>query len=861
MNPSPAATPELRATYRLQFHRGFTFADAEALVPYLARLGISHLYASPITLAVPGSTHGYDVADPTRINPELGGEEGFERLARALAAQGMGILLDIVPNHMAASSHNPFWMEMLEHGPQAPAARLFDVNWAAGRLLLPVLGEPLRDLLAAGAIALRADHDTGRIVVTYAEHVFPLRPESVAVLLSTIGRQASGPDMASGAPARSAASAKLHASYTSPDRLRGVLRSLDTSERAALATALAEADLPSLLEAQHWHLAWWRTAAHELNYRRFFNISDLAGVRVEDPEVFALVHRLPLDLIRRGLVHGLRIDHIDGLLDPAGYCQRLREAVGLGIPIFLEKILEPGETLRPWPVDGTTGYERLNDINGLFIDPQSYSELENDLRSRHLLVGTPAHRLAAAKRHVLETSLAAEVDQLASLARDGLDADVKAGDLTEAAIRQATIALLTHCPVYRSYATADTHDTTDEAVWDGIGARMDRAEDPLTAAAGRLLLERLKTPQLESDRLFRLRFQQLSGPAMAKGFEDTELYRTPVLIGVNEVGGSLEHPSRKRRELHEIYEKRATAQARDLIPLATHDTKRGPWTRARLAALGLAPDRWLDFLHRTQPLCASPGGEAPPDALDRHFILQTLVSCWPITTERMQAYLSKALREARRHTSWERPDEHYEAVSQAFASRLIAAPEATEFREHLEGLVADLEPATRVVGLAQLILQHTLPGTPDLYQGTEFRDLSLVDPDNRRPVDWSARLNVLDGKETAAPADIEHFGLIHRLLMLRARNRALLHGDYRPLHFGKSPWRWFGFERRSGGHTLRVAVPTRLPRPPALPATAILEPGEPFADGWTSIGQPPLETAPGRLVLPVSWPFFIAERS
>ncbi|MCB4768585.1 malto-oligosyltrehalose synthase [Ancylobacter sp. Lp-2] len=849
--------PALRATYRLQFHRGFTFADAEALVPYFARLGISHLYASPITVAVPGSTHGYDVADPTRINPELGGAEGFERLARALDAHGMGVLLDIVPNHMAASSHNPFWMEMLERGPRAPAARLFDVDWQSGRLLLPVLGEPLAATLAAGALSLRADYDTGRFLVAYADHVFPLRPESVADLLdAAAGLRPGWAEMASAFRASSAASS------TSLHKAHDALRSLDTAKRAALDTVLAEADLPAILEAQHWRLAWWRTAAHDLNYRRFFNITDLAGVRIEDPEAFELVHRLPLDLIRRGLVHGLRIDHVDGLLDPAGYCERLRQAVGVGIPIFLEKILEPGEALRPWPVDGTTGYERLNDINGLFVNPQGYAALEADLRARHLIAGTPAERLAAAKRRVLETSLAAEVERLVGLAREGLDADIKAGDLTEASIRQAVIALLTHCPVYRSYATHDAHDPSDQAIWDTIRARMDAVEDPLTSAAGRLLIERLNAPQHPSDREFRGRFQQLSGPVLAKGFEDTELYRYPVLLAVNEVGSSFEHVGRECNELHEISRQRAGNGTSDLIPLATHDTKRGPATRARLAALSFAPERWLAFLAQARPatdrLCP---GEASPDALDRHFILQTLLSAWPISAERMRTYLTKALREAKRHTSWEQPDTAYEQAAIDLATRLIGAPQAVDFRDDLERLLTELEPAARIVGLAQMVLQHTLPGTPDLYQGTEFPDLSLVDPDNRRPVDWQARLSALEGAGDLPPGDTEYFGLLRELLGLRRHPGPLIHGDYRPLDIPPSPWRWFGFERCHGDHRLCVVVPMRVPWHAPLPATATLDMAETLDSRWNLMGGSCIQTSSHGISLPTSWPLLIAEKS
>ena len=825
-----SARPDLIATYRLQFHRGFTFADAQALVPYLAGLGISHLYASPITMAVPGSTHGYDVTDPTRINPELGGEAGFESLARALASHGMGMLLDIVPNHMAASSHNPFWMEMLEGGPQAPAARLFDVIWQRGRLVLPVLGQPLQATIAAGELSLRLGED-GRILAAYADHIFPLRAETVADLTAAAGL-----------------------AHT---------RDLDERQRAALESVLAEADLATVLEGQHWRLAWWRAGAHDLNYRRFFNITDLAGVRVEEPEAFDIVHRLPLDLLKRGLIHGLRIDHIDGLVDPAAYCERLRSAVGPDVPLFVEKILEPGEALRPWPIDGTTGYERLNDINGLFVDPNGYQQLEEALRARHILVGALPARLAAAKRQVLEGSLGAEVDLLAALAREGLDEAMAAGDLTEAAIRAAVIALLVHCPVYRSYATAQGHDDEDVAIWRTIRAAIDANEDPLTAAAAALLLERVEHPARPSDIEFLVRFQQLSGPAMAKGFEDTELYRVPILLGVNEVGGSLEHPARTAAALHDIAGQRARAGTRDLIPLATHDTKRGPATRARLAALSFAPKLWLRFTDAAMPqldaFAQLADGIAMPDPLDRHLILQTLFSAWPISSERMEGFLTKALREAKRHTSWETPNEAYEQASLAFARTLVETPEACGFRDRLEELVASLAPASRLVGLAQLVLQHTLPGTPDLYQGTEFPDFSLVDPDNRRPIDWQARATALAGTSGGEARDIDYFDLTCRLLALRRRSAALSRGDYQPLALAPSSWGWFGFERRHGAHAVCVIVPTRLPPDMDTTAPPAIELTRPLERTWRTLEGDDVPAGARRVAVSADRPFFIAE--
>lgn len=819
---------DLIATYRLQFHAGFTFAHAEALVPYLAGLGVSHLYASPITTAVPGSTHGYDVADPTRINPELGGAEGFERLAALLNAHGMGVILDIVPNHMAASSHNPFWVEMLEQGPDAPAARLFDVFWETGKLMLPVLGDPLKATLEAGALSLSLK-ESGAIVLCYADHAYPLRHESVETLRAAAG---------------------LHEG-----------EALTEDSRAALEAVLAQADIAALLEDQHWRLAWWRAAAHDLNYRRFFNITDLVGTRVEDPEVFAFLHRLPLDLVERGLVDGLRIDHVDGLADPAGYCARLRAAVGPGVPILVEKILEPGEALRAWPITGTTGYERLNDINGLFVDEEGYAALERDLRTRNLLTGTPAARLADAKRQVLQSSLSAELEALTTLARDGLDRDMQEGDLTDGAIRQAVAALLVHCPVYRSYATWDRHAPEDEAIWDAIGEALVAAEDPLTAAAAAVLLDRLRNPRIDSDRRFRQRFQQLSGPAMAKGFEDTELYRHPVLLCVNEVGGSLLHPARDGGQMHDLQMVRAAAGARDLTPLATHDTKRGPDTRARLAALSAMPQAWLDLLEETREACTAlareDDGVLQPDLLDQVLILQTLVSVWPVSVARMGEYLTKALREAKRHSNWETPNAAYEAHAQAFSAAVIEGEDGASVRDALARLAARLEPAGRRVGLAQAILQHTLPGTPDLYQGTEFRDFSLVDPDNRRPVDWDARTAALQGGGELDPADREKFDLTRRLLALRRATPALRGGLYRPLRLAPSPWGWFGFEREADGAKLRVVVATRVPEDAGeMASVRFLDPW-PQAD-WRGLDGALVPVPDGEISLPAAAPFLIA---
>ncbi|MCK0195804.1 malto-oligosyltrehalose synthase [Ancylobacter sp. 6x-1] len=829
----------LLSTYRLQFHKDFPFPAAQALAPHLRELGISHAYCSPVFAAVPGSTHGYDVTDPAMINPELGGEAGFRAMAEAFAAEGIGLILDIVPNHMAASDHNPYWMEALEFGPDGPAARLFDIDWGAGKLLLPVLGDSLADTMEAGQITLEPDWAVGRInAAAYGEKTFPLAPASVAALLATAAEHSED-----GAALSYAADlwSMLASGPVDPDdiaRARAALSALPEADRETLEAELARADVAEILSTQHWRLAWWRIASDELNYRRFFNINDLVGVRVEDPHVFELVHRLPLLLVREGVVDGLRVDHIDGLVDPEAYTRRLRAAVGGHAPIFVEKILEHGEVLPPWPIDGTTGYERLNDINGLFVDEDGYRALETHLREANLLAGTVEARIVTAKKDVLERSFLNEIKALTELAHTALAEQMEAADMSPAALRRGLIALIAHFPVYRSYATEAGHSDADAELWNRARAAIEAAEDPLTAKAAALLLDHLADPRDADDHRFRTRFQQLSGPAMAKGFEDTELYRNMTLLSVNEVGGDLLRPGRSRDELHALLRQRAESGARDLTPLATHDTKRGPSTRARLNALTLDPDAFLDFLATieefTRPRRRSEEGRPMPDDLDAWLVHQTLLAAWPITPERMEQYLTKALREAKRHSNWETPDETYEAATLGFARSLIAAPETEPYRAALGRLVERFDEAGHIFGVAQSLVQLTMPGTPDIYQGTEFRDFSLVDPDNRRPVDYVARKAVLDGKvDGIDPRDAELGTLTRQLLTARRTCPALTGGAYRALGFAPSPWRWFGFMREADGSAALLIVPTRVPIGSEAPPSITL--ADDLGGGWRNL--------------------------
>jgi (1->4)-alpha-D-glucan 1-alpha-D-glucosylmutase len=797
-----------RATYRLQFHAGFTFDDALAILPYLERLGVSHLYASPLFAARPGSPHGYDVVDPTRINPELGGEDGFHRLSDALRAAGMGLLLDIVPNHMAADRANPWWMGALAGGREGPAAAIFDIDWDRHpQVLLPVLGDTLMETLAQGSIALELDAEGWLVAGAYGEHAWPLRREDAAELLEAAGL---------------ADQARLWRSDRTPDLAgaRAALRALGPQQATVLRAVLKAEDLPAVLERQHWRPVHWRSGRDALSSRRFFNVSELVGVRVEREEVFALTHRLALELVREGRVDGLRVDHIDGLADPAGYARRLRAAVGPDVPILVEKILGHGEKIRPeWPVDGTTGYERLNVLNRTFVSMEGYRALAAHIDIQGWVTGAPATRLLAAKRQMLEESFAPELEQIADLAQSlaAPDAAIEFGLPT---LRAALSSLLVNCPVYRSYLTGPGPDAADQALWDTMLAAAEAEGDPWTGAAARWLAQIILSGDGTVAAELRRRFQQLSGPLMAKGLEDTEFYRAVALASVNEVGGELEEAGGDIADFHAWASKRAAGRPRDLIPLATHDTKRGPEVRARLNLLSLEPEDWIAASTRWREMNAPLRSAEGPDPADEWLVYQTMLGAWPLDPARLREYLTKAMREAKRHTRWENPQEGYEKACLDFAEALLEDPRAEAFRGELEAYVVRLAVPTRINGLAQTVLQLTLPGVPDLYQGTEWWDFSLVDPDNRRPVDYAARAAALDGE--IPPLAEDTLGLTkqqatHRLLKLR-RERPELFEGYAALDPGGG---FLGFTR--GGGKLAVIVPTRAFggfAPPAMPPGA-----------------------------------------
>ncbi|MFL0413520.1 malto-oligosyltrehalose synthase [uncultured Sphingomonas sp.] len=735
-----------RATYRLQFHVGFTFADAEAIVPYLDDLGISHVYASPITSAVPGSTHGYDVVDPTRINPELGGEEGFRSLVAALQARGMGVIIDIVPNHMGvADGANPWWNDVLRRGPDSEYARVFDIDWRRP-VLLPVLGTPLRQALGDGAITLERDEDRWTIVA-YGEHRFPIRDEDQATA--------------------------------------------------------ADVPLEVLLARQHYRLGWWRSANDELNWRRFFAINELAGVRAEDPAVFDLTHALYFRLYDEGLIRGVRVDHVDGLADPAGYCRRLRTHLGEQAWIVVEKILGPGEEMASdWGIHGTSGYDFMEQASAVLHDPAGalpLGALWHDVSSRPADLA-PEELLA--RQQLLAWQFTGQLEGCAA-AFAALAASARGAEgFTVAMLRRAIERLLWVFPVYRTYGTGSSAPANDEAVRAEVRRRVaphvPPGEEPVVA----LILDWLAGTSPGDTALAAeavRRFQQLSAPIAAKALEDTAFYRYGRLLSRNDVGFDAAWLSLSPAKFHAAMKDRAARWPAAMLTTATHDHKRGEDSRARLAVLSTIPDRWRAEVARWEAL-ADPLS-AGVDRGDRYMLFQSLLGAWPATPEadfadRIIAWQTKALREAKLRSSWEAPDEAYEDRCNTLARELIGS---SDFRDAMDDFVREIAPAALRNTLATVALRHTVPGVPDLYQGAELDDLSLVDPDNRRPVDFAARIDAL--ADPPPKLKLIRDLLAHR----RAHPDLFLRGSYEPADVTGDAT-VIAFERRVDGRALRLAV-------------------------------------------------------
>jgi (1->4)-alpha-D-glucan 1-alpha-D-glucosylmutase len=892
-----------RSTLRLQLHRGFTLDDAAAQADYFAALGISHLYLSPITTAVPGSMHGYDTVDYAHVNPELGGEAALLRLAQAVHARQMGLIADIVPNHMGiAGGHNAWWFDILEWGRHSAHARYFDIDWHSpdpalrGKVLAPCLGAPYGQELAAQRITLAFDRERMRFVVRYGDHVLPISPPDYRAILEA--------GVQNGHPALHALAERFGAVTSQPEQREVAQRAFDQLHayvaehgtdalEAALEafsprTAASRDRLHRLLERQFFRLASWRTAADEINWRRFFDISTLAAVRAERVEVFDAAHELILRLFAQGVIDGVRIDHIDGLADPREYCERLRtrlaerEALrppqldGTRAYFVVEKILARGESLpRDWGVDGTTGYDFMNDVGALLHDPDGEPALTavwNELAGTH---ASYADEALAAKRRVLAENLSAELDRAARGLHRIAREQPATRDFTFTSIRRALAELAVHFPVYRMYPRNGIRTGADEAYfqqamagaraalppgdhevlaridgWLGSEAATDErgtAHAAVEAGAPRNTGNgtSASAPPSRERRTAATLFAQLTAPLAAKALEDTAYYRYGRLLSRNEVGASPGEFALSVEGFHAANLERARRFPHALVTTATHDHKRGEDVRARLAVLSEIADEWaatlrawstLNAPHRRgldgAPPAVGVGGDAPrdwaPGPTAEAMLYQTLVGCWPYElaptdsagvealAQRVAAWQEKALREAKLRTSWHAPQERYEAAARAFLFDILAPQRRDGFLRELSAFVGRISRAGAVNGLLQTLLRTTVPGVPDLYQGTELWDFSLVDPDNRRPVDFGRRAGWLT--QTPPSEQLANWrdgrvklGIVHRALTLRAVSPALfLAGMYVPLTVsGPRAKHAIAFARRHGD-AYAIVIGTRL---------------------------------------------------
>ena len=900
------------ATYRLQFNRNFTFSQAADLVPYLAALGISHCYSSPFLRARPGSMHGYDIIDHNSLNPEVGSPQDFDRFVDALHRHGMGQISDIVPNHMGVlSSDNGWWLDVLENGEASPYAEYFDIDWQPlkdelkGKVLVPVLGDQYGAVLDKGELKLMFDSEKGEFSLFYGPHRFPINPREYPRILSRhldrLGERLGAQDQ-SFLELQSLIAGFNHLpgrEETDAEKKEERLRDKEIHKRrlAELCARSAEIreyieqntreisgrpgapssfdDLHELIKAQAYRLAYWRVAADDVNYRRFFDINELAGLRMENPAVFEATHRFVLDLLRQGKINGLRIDHPDGLYDPEQYFRRLQRAATKSQEIdgasasadgeksayvVIEKILTGDERLRPsWPVYGTTGYDFTNLVNGLFVDPESAGRMDRVYRG---FIGERIEFesvLYECKKLVMDGALTSELNVLSSLLARIALAERHTCDFTLNSLREALSEIIAHFPVYRTYITGRHVSETDRRyIEQAVGAARRRSSvaDPsvfdfvrdvlLTSAA-----ENHSEPYRRAVIHFAMKFQQFTGVVMAKGMEDTSFYRFHRLTSLNEVGGDPQKFGVQVEEFDQRNADRAREWPASLLATSTHDTKRSEDVRARINVLSEVPALWRRNIRRWRELNRGKkrvvDGVEAPSPNDEYLLYQTLTGAWPLESElegdkagrefceRIQQYMLKAAREAKERTSWANSNTEYEAALTGFVTALLDPPDANflavflPFQQYVSRL-------GMLNSLSQTLIKLTAPGVPDFYQGSEVWDLSLVDPDNRRAVDYARRSEMLAGLQTCEEAKcgvkslVESMSngriklyLIWKALTLRRQQPALFQeGEYVPLTVkGARARHLVAFARRKASNVVIVAVPRfcaqLLGMEPALP--------------------------------------------
>jgi (1->4)-alpha-D-glucan 1-alpha-D-glucosylmutase len=877
------------ATYRLQFNRGFRFADAQALVPFLHQLGITDIYASPIFKARRGSPHGYDVVDPTCLNPELGSEEDFEAFVKELKRHRMGLLLDIVPNHMAASSENRWWVDVLENGPSSRYAAYFDIDWhrdpasevPENTVVLPILGGPYRSVLENHELILGLDEEgffvryhgvrlpldpkSYRIILTYrledlkqalgeSHPAFQELVELIATIERLPGRTAANAqEVKARRKDKETAKQRLWSLYSASPQIRKFI-----DENVSIFNGQAKDPkglrlLDQLLADQAYRLAFWREGIQRINYRRFFDISDLIGIRIEDPEVLEAMHALTFRLANGGKVTGLRVDHIDGLHDPLDYLRRLQSRLGAGkaagttprFYVVVEKILGGDEELlENWPVCGSTGYDFLNVLNGVFVDARGLKALDATYRRFSASDATYGDVVYESKKRVMQGLFAAELralgHHLGRLAQDDPSPGLRAEKLSEALV-EVTACL----PVYRTYIRG--FEVPSQAYLYIEGAvnearrRNPEVSGPALDFVRRVLLLEFPAPpgvqQREQWRRFVMRWQQFTGSVMAKGLEDTALYLHNRLISLNEVGSGPEGTGASAgvEGFHRHNRRRLERWPYTMNTTSTHDTKRSEDVRARLNVLSELPGAWARCLGRWARLNRGKkgvvNGQSVPDPGEEVLLYQSLLGAWPLQEEevpgfrqRLKAYMVKAAREAKVQTSWLDPDEAYENALASFVDACLDTSRPNDFLDDFLRFQQRVAYYGALNSLAQVLLKVTSPGIPDLYQGAELWDFSLVDPDNRRPVDFSKRaqmLSELKRLEAGDPAQlvrellaawrdgrIKMYVVSRALGFRRAHDKLFQEGAYIPLSVsGERKEHVVAFARHEGDNWVLVAVP------------------------------------------------------
>ncbi len=840
--------PVPRASYRLQLNKDFGFPDAEKLATYLGKLGISHAYLSPILKARSGSTHGYDTVDHTVINPEIGTIEEFRSMAKALKREGIGIILDIVPNHMGiGGAENPYWLDVLEWGHDSRYADWFDINWSPSepslkdKVLMPFLGSALGEAVENGRMALRFDESAGSFAI-WAEdtHKLPIDPRHYGDIL----KHAEGLDesVASG----------WGAGTDVAEQLKKRLIELDPAKIDAATMhfnrASGQADLLALIDRQHWRAARYSVAADDINYRRFFIVSDLAAIRIDREDVFDHAHKLVFELIEEGLIEGLRIDHIDGLYDPKAYALKLREACPRPIYLVVEKILAPDEALRAdWQVDGTTGYEFANIIAQLLVDPAAEDKLTRFYREFTGETNTLDILEREAKLEIIDYEMSAELDALTTRLCAIAQGRMASQDLTRNGIRNGLRHFIASLSVYRTYV--DGAATSQDRAYVEAALEDARKMAPTLDGAVFDFIRAVALLEIKGDDVVEtaMRLQQFTGPAMAKGLEDTALYRYNRLIALSDVGERPDQFSATAEQFHDFNRKRRENFPNGMLTSSSHDTKRGEDVRARIAALSLLPDQWIE---KVRQWGGAFGEKVDPN--DLYYFLQQLVGAWPTAfagaaaidpeqleefRERTRGAMTKAVREARRHTTWTAPSENYEQAVMEMVDQALDPSGAflADFRRFADAIGA-LGVRNSIVAAT---LKLTVPGMPDIYQGAELYEQSMVDPDNRRPVDFAERETLLSNLPadlgiamTDWPSGAVKLGVISRLLALRKEKPALFAaGSYEPVMLENA--RAIGFIRRHGQDAILVLA--WLGPSTDVPQEAVALPKELTSAQWTDV--------------------------